>query len=218
MKIQVKFTLLLAATFCATAAFAQLTVDEKPNAAPERSFSDTPFPDALKKQIGYITAEMLQGPLGDNMRARTDASNSPVSLDDAYTRRNIRDIPGERIDMRTGALSLSATDLAIPGDGAMPLSFSRTRTDSFFENEYDNLFYERRKGDLVGDWGLNVPYIQLISAGAYDYFIGSLADTFNFQSRCVTKYPERRFCERVRLIFQVHYFQNKPHYWCLRLW
>jgi YD repeat-containing protein len=173
MKMLLKLPLFLATTFCASAAFAQLTVDEKPNAAPERSFSDTPFPDALKKQIGYITAEMLQGPLGDNMRARTDASNSPVSLDDAYTRRNIRDIPGERIDMRTGALSLSATDLAIPGDGAMPLSVSRTRTDSFFENEYDNLSYERRKGDLVGDWGLNVPYIQLISAGAYDYLIGS---------------------------------------------
>jgi YD repeat-containing protein len=168
MKIQVKFTLLLATTFCATAAFAQMiSIEKPPTAPPERALIlGAPYTAEILSQIGVLTDNETQGVNGIALRAALAAAESPVQLDDGYTRRTIREIPGERIDMRTGALSLSATDLLVPGDGGMGITLGRTRRSTFFNSEDATYIYERKAGELIGDWELQIPYIQLVTIGS----------------------------------------------------
>lgn len=57
---------------------------------------------------------------------------------------------GDSIDLNTGAVSLEQTDVSIPGNSALPVSFSRKYNGALFSN-YKNLH--------LGDWDISIPNI-----------------------------------------------------------
>jgi len=59
------------------------------------------------------------------------------------------DLMGDRIDPDSGYVTFTHTDVAIPGNSALPVTFSRTRTKSTGEDM-----------NALGDWVVNVPRIE----------------------------------------------------------
>jgi YD repeat-containing protein len=98
----------------------------------------------------------------------SDASlGDPVATDDAASRAAIGSVPGEAIDPRTGTLSLTATDLVIPGNGGMDLVISRTRRNTYFNDLGATYTADRSFQESIADWRLNVPYIQMSSGSGW---------------------------------------------------
>ncbi len=157
--INFKNTCLIFAMALINQASAQIAVD-KEKEPPNRILSAShPYANEFKAQLGYIDPEQFT-----EARGGSDGQ-SPIALDDAMTRRAVRDVAGEKIDMRTGALSFDAVDVSVPGDGGMNIAVSRTRMNSFFASDSTLYSNERKLGDFMGDWSLNIPYIQLITIG-----------------------------------------------------
>ncbi|MEO5560366.1 MAG: hypothetical protein ABIR10_11845 [Dokdonella sp.] len=97
----------------------------------------------------------------------------PVSVDDAASRRTISEIPGESIDPRTGSLSLTMTDLVVPGNGGMDLVISRTRRGTFFRSLGATQAADYSYQEGMADWRLDVPFIQVAALGGWDYTVFS---------------------------------------------
>lgn len=93
--------------------------------------------------------------------------SDPWAVEDGYGRSRIAEVPGESVDPRTGAVTLTVTDLTIPGNGGLDIVVSRTRRDSFFVSPGPDYLENRSFQDTMADWRLDVPFIQLRSTGAY---------------------------------------------------
>jgi len=100
--------------------------------------------------------------------------DDPVAAEDGFGRTRISEVPGESIDPRTGALTLSAVDIVMPGNGGMDIVVSRTRRDSFFADPGPDYFENRSFQSTIADWNLDIPFIQLRSVDAYKQDAGGV--------------------------------------------
>lgn len=67
------------------------------------------------------------------------------------------DLFGDHVDLQTGTLSFSATDVSIPGNSKLPVAFTRSFTVSNRKGYYSH--------DLpLGDWNLDVPRLSGVFA------------------------------------------------------
>jgi hypothetical protein len=100
MRINTKLIMIICTVISADSTVAQST-ESGTRTPPERFLlQGSQFSAEIFSQTGLLTNNQTQGVNGIALRAALAASESPVQLDDAYTRRTIREIPGERIDMR----------------------------------------------------------------------------------------------------------------------
>jgi len=93
--------------------------------------------------------------------------SDPVAADSKADRHAFTEIPGERIDPRSGELTLTATDLVVPGPAGMDIVVSRTRRSTFFAGVQQTLRQEHSFQEPLADWRLDIPYIQTSTTGVF---------------------------------------------------
>ncbi|MBV6415188.1 MAG: hypothetical protein OMOMHJEC_03043 [Xanthomonadales bacterium] len=160
LRLDSAMVLLLALALCPFAVHAQSDDDKPPEAAVQIPTLYQLYPPA----VNAVPTTPEAGP---------DYSD-PWAVEDGYGRSRIAEVPGESVDPRTGAVTLTVTDLSIPGNGGLDIVVSRTRRDSFFVSPGPDYLENRSFQDTMADWRLDVPFIQLRSTGAYDQDVGGI--------------------------------------------
>ena len=110
--------------------------------------------------IGYQLAFAQSSPDDDDIAAQTEddgiggGGDPAPPLGDIQSRYNSYNLDvlgdglvGDHADLDTGALSITHTDVSIPGNFDLPVAFGRTLSRSFIGAEW------------IGNWQANVPYI-----------------------------------------------------------
>lgn len=135
--------------------------------------------EPLPATISGALRDLMPPPDDTEPQRAVDIPNgNPIGIDDMFTRQTIRGFPGESVDLRSGGLTFSATDLVVPGNGGMDIVVSRSRRIGYDFNaaslsDADRIQHELMRfredkvlGDQIGDWSLDIPHIRLVSSGA----------------------------------------------------
>ena len=104
------------------------------------------------------------------------------------------DLLGDRIDLNTGDVSFSATDVSLPGNSSLPVEFVRSRAQGWRHPHIGDDHTSFDTTHALGDWSVDVPQISVVRAFGRESdgdVNSSINDVLNYQGpKCATEVIE----------------------------